>query len=161
MSFFRIRIERVFEPSEVREQTEARLASWVGPFKVSPGPGSAGGGGWYRGSRDGARLLVRRDIPLGEYLVTRMGKNIASRLEVLADGRVRLVTRLGAMAVVRCLTGSLVAAAGVFLTYGVTLASWGVVMVIALGVTWFFYSGGQRVHQESDALTASLEHLIQ
>ncbi|GEN05418.1 hypothetical protein SAMN05443572_1011036 [Myxococcus fulvus] len=161
MGIFRIHIERVLQSSEVREQTEARLAGWVGPFKVSTGPSSSAGGGWYRGRRDGARLLVRRDIPLGEYLVTRMGKQISSHLEVLADGRVRLVTWLGAMAVVRCLLGSLSGAAGVLLKFGVTPASWGVVAVIALGVTWFFYSGGQRVHQESDALTTALEHLIQ
>ncbi|MCY0998486.1 hypothetical protein OWM54_15220 [Myxococcus sp. MISCRS1] len=90
-----------------------------------------------------------------------MGKNIESQLELLADGRVRLVTQLRMMAAVRCVVGSLVAAIGILLMLGSTIASWGFVTVIAVGVAWFFFSGGQRVFRESDALTTALECLMQ
>ncbi|MCP3164871.1 hypothetical protein [Myxococcus qinghaiensis] len=161
MSLFQLHIERAVHVTGDKGQTEARLAGWVGPFKVPSGPHQAGGGGWYRGSKRGERIIISRDIPLGEYLVSRIGTNIESRLELLSDGGVRLVTKMRGTAALRCVVGALGAAAAALVLLKGTLASWGVVTLVCLGVAWFFYAGGRLVRRESDALTAALEHLIQ
>jgi|GEM_PF-6585235 len=157
-----LRVAQSVQLKASSEKIDERLTAWVGAFRLPPSPGGHSGPQWYSGQRHGARLLIQRQIPVWEpaAAVWRPVYHVEAVLERVSERDVQVVTRLAwHPEIIVTLLGMTGAMLSLHHFMSGAPQFWGLVALLAVGVSLRWFLAARRVRREARVLRHALELL--